>query len=114
MDGEPIGMAVTLGSGNNWAYTWNNLDVDAEWTVDEPNVPSRYTKNVTTYLAGKYTITNTWDGTVGGGSGSSSSGSGTAQTGDDNPMGLWWLLAFISILGLQAAIYFRKRLHSSE
>lgn len=37
---------VTLSAANNWRYTWENLTDEALWTVDEPSVPSGYTKSV--------------------------------------------------------------------
>ena len=102
MYGEEVGNAVTLNAGNNWAYTWSDLDASAEWTVDEPTVPSRYTKNVTTDPTGKYIITNTWNGPASG------YGSSPSKTGDDSPLGLWILLAFMSLIVLLGAVHFRK------
>ena len=50
-DGTASGAAVTLNEDNEWTYTWENLDVNAdgeaiEYTVDEPEVPTGYEKTV--------------------------------------------------------------------
>ena len=41
---------ATLNGRNNWAYTWENLDEDATWTVRENNVPSGFTSSVSHVL----------------------------------------------------------------
>lgn len=49
---------VVLNQGNNWEYTWNNLDGSAKWQIAEANVPDGYT--VTTIQEGVvFVITNT-------------------------------------------------------
>ena len=49
---------VVLNQGNNWEYTWNNLDGSAKWQIAEANVPDGYT--VTTTQEGVvFVITNT-------------------------------------------------------
>lgn len=58
-DGVVEGNVVTLNSANNWTYTWTNLDkYDNDqlitYTVDEPTVPTGYTKTVSGSI-----ITNT-------------------------------------------------------
>ncbi len=57
-DGKAYGSKVTLNSANGWKYTWNDLDDDYKWTVNEPSVPSGYTKSVKN-SGNNWTITNT-------------------------------------------------------
>lgn len=57
-DGKAYGSKVTLNSANGWKYTWNDLDDDYKWTVNEPSVPSGYTKTVKNN-GNNWTITNT-------------------------------------------------------
>ena len=47
-NGEKVkyGDPVTLNEGNGWYKKWEGLPGDYKWTVDEPNVPSRYTKTI--------------------------------------------------------------------
>ena len=54
-DGAPVALNAT----NGWTYTWNGLDSESEWTVDEVSVPTSYAKSVTTSGA-TTTITNTY------------------------------------------------------
>jgi len=60
-NGVPHGNCVVLNAGNNWAHTWNNLNPDGVWTVDELNVPKGYTKKITGSAASGFVITNTRD-----------------------------------------------------
>jgi hypothetical protein len=60
-DGEPVGAAVTLDSGNGWSHTWRRLDDAFIWTADEVAVPAGYTKTIME-SATSYTITNTKTG----------------------------------------------------
>ena len=59
------GDPVVLNEGNNWKYTWSNLEKNAngvaiEYSVDEVSVPTGYTKTVeANNTKTKYTITNT-------------------------------------------------------
>ena len=49
---------VVLSDGNNWRYTWENLDADSKWTVVEKDVDDRYSVKVT--LEGiTFVVTNT-------------------------------------------------------
>ncbi|WP_158099046.1 Cna B-type domain-containing protein [Flavonifractor sp. An100] len=66
-DGAAEGSAVTLSSANSWSHTWNGLDKDAAWTVDEVAVPDGYSKSVT-HTDNQWTITNTKQGGYDGGS----------------------------------------------
>ena len=50
-NGSASGSAVTLDESGGWTYTWEELDVYADgkeitYTVDEPNVPTGYKKEV--------------------------------------------------------------------
>lgn len=38
---------VTLGPGNSWEYTWENLPADGSYSVEELNVPPGYRPNIT-------------------------------------------------------------------
>lgn len=48
---------ATLNGRNNWAYTWENLDEDATWTVRENNVPSGFTSSVS-HVSNFWIVTN--------------------------------------------------------
>lgn len=52
------GEKVTLSKDNNWTYTWTGLDGNQTWSVDEPVVPSNYTKKITGNAANGFIITN--------------------------------------------------------
>ena len=52
---------ITLSAGNDWTYTWTDLEAEADWTVDEPEVPEGYTKTVTGSTEDGFTITNTYE-----------------------------------------------------
>ena len=63
VDGKASGDPVVLNEANNWTYTWTKLAKNAnkteiQYTVDEVDVPSGYTKAVTKESTG-YVITNT-------------------------------------------------------
>lgn len=57
-DGSAYGAPVQLDANNNWSYTWKDLDKNYKWTVDEPTVPTGYTKTSKT-TGTVCTITNT-------------------------------------------------------
>ena len=50
---------VTLTANNGWAARWFGLDIDAEWTVAEANVPAGYTAGVA-HTGNSFVITNTF------------------------------------------------------
>jgi len=56
---SPYGNAVTLGADNYWSYTWDELDPDSTWTVDEYPVPAGYSKVVSGNAENGFVITNT-------------------------------------------------------
>ena len=63
-NGVAKGTPVTLNAANNWSYTWTGLDqkdngTNIVYTVDEPTVPTGYTKAVTGDATSGFTITNT-------------------------------------------------------
>ena len=57
-NGSAYGAPVQLDANNNWSYTWKDLDKSYKWTVDEPTVPTGYTKTSKT-TGTVCTITNT-------------------------------------------------------
>lgn len=63
--GSTYGDLISLSAENDWTYTWAGLEADADWTVDEPEVPEGYTKTVTGSAEDGFTITNTF-GSAGG------------------------------------------------
>ena len=52
-NGQPYDQVV-LSEGNGWAYTWNGLDRDNAWSVEEMDIPEGFTQTITkngdTYL----------------------------------------------------------------
>ncbi len=77
---------VKLSKDNDWTYTWQDLTDEFNWTVDEPSVPSGYTKAVS-QEGNAFTITNTHKD--------------IPKTGDTSNPILWTLM--LSIGGLGAA-----------
>jgi len=62
-NGTAQGDEITLNAGNNWTYTWSDLDKKADgavisYTVEETNVPTGYTAAVSGSAAAGYIITN--------------------------------------------------------
>lgn len=57
-NGEPYGDPVELNDGNNWTYTWTDLEGIYTWTVDEPDVPDGYKKKSVANEGNAWTITN--------------------------------------------------------
>jgi len=66
-NGTAYGEAVLLSNDNSWTYTWRNLSKDSTWTVDELDVPSRFSKKITGSVTEGFTITNTYYSGGGGG-----------------------------------------------
>ena len=62
-NGSPLGTPVTLNAGNFWNHTWENLNEDETWTVDEVTVPDGYIKTISGDIATGFVITNTKDST---------------------------------------------------
>lgn len=57
-NGDQAVEKVTLGAGNNWSYTWTNLDGNVDWSVLETGIPKGYTPSYRV-SNGMVTITNT-------------------------------------------------------
>ncbi len=62
-DGAACGDPVTLNAGNEWTYTWTDLDKkksgkDIKYTVEEVKVPDGYTMSVQETTEGNFTVTN--------------------------------------------------------
>ena len=96
-DGAPYGGAIALSEGNNWGYTWNQLENGHTWTVDEINSPSGYIKTVT-HNGNAWTITNERVLDL------------APQNGDDSHMNIWLALAALSMMGLLATVLSKRYL----
>ncbi|MCG5102781.1 Cna B-type domain-containing protein [Oceanobacillus alkalisoli] len=64
-DGEAIGDTQTLSEENNWTYTWDELDLNADgkpidYSVEEVNVPEGYTSSINDNDHGNIIITNNY------------------------------------------------------
>ena len=55
---QPHGSVVTLNATKMWTHTWDGLDPNYTWTVDEVNVPAGYTKTVSGNATTGFIITN--------------------------------------------------------
>jgi hypothetical protein len=82
---------VELSGKNDWTYTWEGLDYEAEWTVDEAKVPEKYVKTVQNE-ENVWTITN----------------SRVPDTGDRSHVFMWLILAGVSLAGLIGLLFGRK------
>lgn len=131
-DGKSYGSSVTLNSDNGWKYTWSNLDASYKWTVNEPSVPSGYSKKVSN-SGNNWTVTNTAKSssspkvttpTIKSGTKTktsdndndkSSKDRSTPETGDNSNVHLLGTVAIISLSGMVviAAVWLlsRRRLH---
>lgn len=131
-DGKSYGSSVTLNSDNGWKYTWSNLDASYKWTVNEPSVPSGYSKKVSN-SGNSWTVTNTAKSssspkvttpTIKSGTKTktsdndkdkSSKNRSTPETGDNSNVHLLGTVAIISLSGMVviAAVWLlsRRRLH---
>lgn len=131
-DGKSYGSSVTLNSDNGWKYTWSNLDASYKWTVNEPSVPSGYSKKVSN-SGNSWTVTNTAKSssspkvttptiksstktkTSDNDKDKSSKNRSTPETGDNSNIHLLGTVAIISLSGMVviAAVWLlsRRRLH---
>lgn len=57
-NGQPEGDPVTLTEDDDWSFTWNYLEAEQTYTVEEVNVPNGYTDSVT-HEDNVWTVTNT-------------------------------------------------------
>lgn len=131
-DGKSYGSSVTLNSDNGWKYTWSNLDASYKWTVNEPSVPSGYSKKVSN-SGNSWTVTNTAKSssspkvttpTIKSGTKTktsdndkdkSSKDRSTPETGDNSNIHLLGTVAIISLSGMVVIVAVwllsRRRLH---
>lgn len=56
-NGKPYGDIIELNDSNNWLYTWQVLDSDDEWSVDEVTKLNNYKKSIE-QDGNTFTITN--------------------------------------------------------
>ncbi len=75
---------VTLSQANGWSHVWQELTDEFTWTVDEPSVPSGYSKKVT-QEGYHFTITNLH--------------LDIPRTGDDANLLLWSGMLTLGLLG---------------
>lgn len=103
---------VRLNAGNNWMYSWNNLDKDSQWSVKELEVPEGYSSHITN-MEQVWTITNTYDTTTPTPTPTPTTPTSTkvkhVKTGDTTNINLWVCLLVISIGAVGAAVYYRRR-----
>ena len=59
-NGKAEGEPVRLSDANEWAHTWNNLETNVNWSVDELEVPEGYSRVISVNGENGYTITNTY------------------------------------------------------
>lgn len=57
-EGDPVALNVET----DWKTTWYGLDKTATWTVDEPNLPQGYSKNISGNATSGFAILNTYNG----------------------------------------------------
>ena len=137
-DGKAYGSTVTLNSSNGWKYSWSNLSDNYKWTVDEPNVPSGYTKS-SKHSGNTWTITNTKKSSSSTTSKGGTTGSkvtkpkvtstdkddddndkkdrSTPETGDNSHLNLWTTDAIFSLSGMLIIgliAFFNRRRRSDE
>src|SRR5699024_2535466 len=65
-NGEKRGDPVTVNANNDWTYTWNDLDKNTTYSVEEINVDDNYVSNVDKISDNEATITNTLKPNSGG------------------------------------------------
>lgn len=99
-NGTPFGGPVTLNAANGWRYTWRELDDSIAWTVDEPNPPDGYRREIHATDEG-WTIENI---------GTKPGAETPPQTGDSFPVAALWSLCVLALLGALACLpHPRKR-----
>ena|GEM_PF-6139933 len=57
-DGMAYGNPIALDARNGWTYTWDSLEKDAVWSVDEIDVPDGYAKSISGNTTDGFVITN--------------------------------------------------------
>lgn len=99
-NGTPFGGPVTLNASNGWQHTWRDLDDSIVWTVDEPNLPDGYRREIYATDEG-WTIENI---------GTKPGAETPPQTGDSFPVAALWSLCVLTLLGgLACLLRPRKR-----
>lgn len=93
--------SVVLSKENNWTYKWEDLPDCFKWTVDEPTVPSDYSKKIT-HLGNNWVITNAHKD--------------IPLTGDDSNIALWAGVIGVAVVGLTASLILllKKRKEEDE
>ena len=87
---QPHGAAVILSATNYWSKTWDDLNPDDTWTVDEVNVPVGFSKKISGSARTGFIITNTKIPDIPAG----------PVTSDENNMQLWRRLMAAGVIGL--------------
>ncbi len=64
MNGSTPSGTVTLNERNGWSHTWQGLDENGSWSVEEVSVPEGYTVSVSG-SGTSFTITNTYSNSTG-------------------------------------------------
>ncbi len=95
-----------LKKDNQWAYTWEDLSAQAQWSVTEKEVPAGYTES-TGREGNTVILTNTATVAVQG------SGAVTAQKLPQTGQ-LWWPVPLLSVAGAGCLLIGRKLRHSKE
>ena len=92
---------VTLSESNGWHYKWTDLEDCFTWTVDEPNVPTDYSKKIT-HIGNAWVITNAHKD--------------IPLTGDDSNILLWAGATGVAVVGLGASLIMllKKRKEEDE
>jgi len=102
-NGNPYGDAIMLNNGNYWSCTWNDLNPNATWTVDELNVPDSYIKTISGNVSNGFVITNTKT-TIIPPQRPPMVGGNAPKTGDDSNMPLWIFSIITGFIGLSIVI----------
>jgi pilin isopeptide linkage protein len=112
-DGMAYGSSVVLNSANGWRYVWTDLDQSAAWTVNEVDIPSGYSVEVT-HTGNAWTITNTLKSnpdTPGSSYDSATPDNpdkfdrlidDVSQTGDTSNVSIWIVFVCLSLFGIFA------------
>ena len=99
-NGQPYGSPVSLNAGNYWRHTWDSLDPDDTWTVDETSVPAGYTKTISGNVNTGFIITNTKAPDTPPPAPPAQPGAPEPRTGDTSNIPLWIILSITSSIGL--------------
>lgn len=89
--------SITLNSGNNWSYSWEDKSGKGEWTVVEKDVPAVYRVAITKD-SGTFIVTNTWNSFTPGKPNVPKPEK--PETGDTAPIFLYMIILCVSGFGL--------------